>query len=61
MFFFVLVQSSVILGHGGSVEDTNGDEEGGITLCPADYPQAGQITEDDIYDEVGNPESREPF
>ncbi|CAN0502487.1 unnamed protein product [Scytosiphon promiscuus] len=40
------------LGHGGSVEDTNGDEVDGMdeTLCPVDYPVAGEITDDEIFE-----------
>ena len=39
-------------GHGGSVKDTNGDEEDGNdeTLCPVDYASAGQILDDEIHE-----------
>jgi len=38
-------------GHGGQVEDLNGDEEDGYdsTLIPIDYKTAGQIIDDDLY------------
>jgi len=39
-------------GHGGSVKDTDGDEEDGMdeTLVPVDYQSAGQIVDDEIHD-----------
>ncbi|KAL7529917.1 hypothetical protein ACHAWF_003159 [Thalassiosira exigua] len=39
-------------GHGGSVEDKDGDEEDGMdeTLIPVDYQSAGHIVDDDIHD-----------
>ncbi|KAL7543760.1 hypothetical protein ACHAXR_013058 [Thalassiosira sp. AJA248-18] len=39
-------------GHGGSVKDTDGDEEDGMdeTLIPVDYQKAGQIVDDEIHD-----------
>jgi metacaspase-1 len=39
-------------GHGGSVKDTNGDEEDGNdeTLCPVDYDTAGQIVDDEVHE-----------
>lgn len=39
-------------GHGGSVRDTDGDEEDGMdeTLCPVDYASAGQIVDDEVHD-----------
>jgi len=39
-------------GHGGSVKDTDGDEEDGMdeTLCPVDYAKAGVIVDDEIHD-----------
>ncbi|KAL9187784.1 hypothetical protein ACHAXT_006162 [Thalassiosira profunda] len=39
-------------GHGGSVKDTDGDEEDGMdeTLCPVDYASAGQIVDDEVHD-----------
>eukprot|EP00904_Undaria_pinnatifida_P012264 jgi/Undpi1/8168/HiC_scaffold_24.g10638.m1 len=41
-------------GHGGSVEDTSGDEADGMdeTLCPVDYLESGQITDDVIFEEL---------
>jgi hypothetical protein len=38
-------------GHGGRVEDLDGDEDDGWdeTLIPVDYRNAGQIVDDDIY------------
>ena len=43
-------------GHGGSVEDTSGDEVDGMdeTLCPVDYQESGMITDDEIFEEVGH-------
>ena len=37
-------------GHGGRVEDQDGDEEDGFdeTLIPVDFQQAGQIRDDDL-------------
>jgi len=39
-------------GHGGSVKDTDGDEEDGMdeTLVPVDYQKAGQIVDDEVHD-----------
>lgn len=39
-------------GHGGSVKDTDGDEEDGMdeTMIPVDYQKAGQIVDDEIHD-----------
>ena len=39
-------------GHGGSVKDTDGDEEDGMdeTLVPLDYQRSGQIVDDEIHD-----------
>jgi len=39
-------------GHGGSVKDTDGDEEDGMdeTLIPVDYQQAGHIVDDEVHD-----------
>lgn len=39
-------------GHGGSVKDTDGDEEDGMdeTLIPVDYQKAGHIVDDEIHD-----------
>mmetsp|Transcript_59583 Transcript_59583/g.126657 ORF Transcript_59583/g.126657 Transcript_59583/m.126657 type:complete len:348 (-) Transcript_59583:109-1152(-) len=39
-------------GHGGSVKDTDGDEEDGMdeTLIPVDYKEAGHIVDDEIHD-----------
>lgn len=39
-------------GHGGSVKDTDGDEEDGMdeTLCPVDYQKAGMIVDDEVHD-----------
>lgn len=38
-------------GHGGQVKDRDGDEDDGYdeTLCPLDYPTAGQITDDELH------------
>jgi len=38
-------------GHGGSVKDTDGDEEDGMdeTLCPVDYSSAGTIVDDEVH------------
>eukprot|EP00612_Vaucheria_litorea_P003337 CAMPEP_0171461466 /NCGR_PEP_ID=MMETSP0945-20130129/5903_1 /TAXON_ID=109269 /ORGANISM="Vaucheria litorea, Strain CCMP2940" /LENGTH=1068 /DNA_ID=CAMNT_0011987819 /DNA_START=86 /DNA_END=3292 /DNA_ORIENTATION=+ len=38
-------------GHGGSIEDDNGDEEDGRdeTIIPVDFKKFGQIRDDDIY------------
>lgn len=38
-------------GHGGSIKDTDGDEEDGMdeTLIPVDYQKAGQIVDDEIH------------
>lgn len=38
-------------GHGGSVKDTDGDEEDGMdeTLIPVDYQKAGHIVDDDVH------------
>lgn len=38
-------------GHGGSVKDTDGDEEDGMdeTLCPVDYASAGMIVDDEVH------------
>jgi len=38
-------------GHGGSVKDTDGDEEDGMdeTLCPVDYATAGPIVDDEVH------------
>ena len=39
-------------GHGGSVKDTDGDEEDGMdeTLCPVDYAKNGVIIDDEVHD-----------
>lgn len=39
-------------GHGGSVKDTDGDEEDGMdeTLIPVDYEKAGHIVDDEVHD-----------
>jgi metacaspase-1 len=39
-------------GHGGSIKDTDGDEEDGMdeTLCPVDYATAGVIVDDEVHD-----------
>jgi hypothetical protein len=44
-------------GHGGRVEDLNGDEKDGYdeTLIPSDYKKAGQILDDDVYKMVVDP------
>lgn len=44
-------------GHGGQVKDTDGDEEDGMdeTLCPLDYPSAGQITDDELHELLVQP------
>lgn len=38
-------------GHGGFVVDEDGDEDDGYdeTLCPVDYEDSGQITDDDLF------------
>jgi hypothetical protein len=38
-------------GHGGSVEDTDGDEADGMdeTIIPVDYEKAGQIVDDELH------------
>jgi len=38
-------------GHGGQMEDEDGDEDDGFdeTLCPVDYESAGQIVDDDLF------------
>lgn len=38
-------------GHGGSIEDKDGDEEDGMdeTLCPVDYASAGMIVDDEVH------------
>ncbi|KAI9021718.1 caspase domain-containing protein [Phycomyces nitens] len=44
-------------GHGGSVDDDNGDEVDGKdeTICPSDYQYEGQIIDDDMYDLMVRP------
>lgn len=44
----------MIIGHGGSVRDTSGDEADNMdeTMVPVDYTKAGQITDDEILKEV---------
>ncbi|KAL0085008.1 caspase domain-containing protein [Phycomyces blakesleeanus] len=44
-------------GHGGHVDDTNGDEVDGKdeTICPSDYQIEGQIIDDDMYDLLVRP------
>jgi len=44
-------------GHGGRLEDDNGDEEDGYdeTLCPIDYAHAGQIRDDDLLKHLVKP------
>ena len=39
-------------GHGGSVKDTDGDEEDGMdeTLIPVDYQKSGHIVDDEVHD-----------
>ena len=39
-------------GHGGSIKDTDGDEEDGMdeTLIPVDYKTSGIIVDDDVHD-----------
>jgi uncharacterized caspase-like protein len=39
-------------GHGGSVKDTDGDEEDGMdeTLIPVDYTKSGHIVDDEVHD-----------
>lgn len=38
-------------GHGGSIKDTDGDEEDGMdeTLCPVDYQENGVIVDDEVH------------
>ena len=56
LFYFPTLCFGRRAGHGGYVEDTNGDEADGMdeTLVPVDYQKAGQITDDEIFDEVGH-------
>ncbi|OAD74147.1 hypothetical protein PHYBLDRAFT_124411 [Phycomyces blakesleeanus NRRL 1555(-)] len=44
-------------GHGGNVDDTNGDEIDGKdeTICPCDYSYEGEIIDDDMYDLMVRP------
>lgn len=44
-------------GHGGRLEDQDGDEEDGYdeTLCPVDYERAGQIRDDDMLKHLVKP------
>ncbi|KAL3895074.1 MAG: hypothetical protein SGARI_007557, partial [Bacillariaceae sp.] len=41
-------------GHGGRMEDDNGDEEDGYdeTLIPVDYTRSGQIRDDVVFNEL---------
>mmetsp|Transcript_11345 Transcript_11345/g.20871 ORF Transcript_11345/g.20871 Transcript_11345/m.20871 type:complete len:316 (+) Transcript_11345:207-1154(+) len=44
-------------GHGGRLEDQDGDEEDGYdeTLCPIDFQTAGQIRDDDLLKHLVKP------
>lgn len=44
-------------GHGGRVEDLNGDEDDGFdeTLIPSDYAKVGQIVDDDVFKMIVTP------
>jgi hypothetical protein len=44
-------------GHGGQVEDLDGDEEDGFdeTILPEDYKTAGPIIDDDLHDILAKP------
>ncbi|KAF0424546.1 metacaspase CasA [Gigaspora margarita] len=44
-------------GHGGQVEDTNGDEVDGYdeTIMPVDFEKKGQIIDDDMHDIMVRP------
>lgn len=44
-------------GHGGLVEDTNGDEDDGYdeTIYPVDHERSGQIIDDQLHDLVVRP------
>lgn len=52
-----------LAGHGGNVEDTNGDEADGMdeTLCPVDVGESGHITDDEVFEEVSYPQSSALF
>lgn len=41
-------------GHGGSIEDDDGDEKDGLdeTLVPVDYGSSGQIRDDEIFEKL---------
>ena len=41
-------------GHGGQVVDVHGDEEDGMdeTICPVDFEHAGQICDDDLFEQL---------
>lgn len=47
----------LLIGHGGRVRDTSGDEDDGYdeTLIPVDFMQAGQIVDDDLFDKLIKP------
>ena len=44
-------------GHGGQIVDTHGDEEDGMdeTICPVDFEQAGQISDDELFARLAAP------
>lgn len=44
-------------GHGGRVRDTSGDEDDGYdeTLIPVDFERAGQITDDELFQNLVKP------
>jgi hypothetical protein len=44
-------------GHGGRVVDTSGDEDDGYdeTLIPVDFERAGQITDDELFNNLVKP------
>lgn len=54
---FTLRPSSHDTGHGGQIEDQDGDEDDGYDECiyPLDHEQAGSIRDDQIHDLVVRP------
>ena len=45
--------STILLGHGGQIEDKSGDEDDGFDeiLIPSDYKENGHIVDDEIFEE----------
>ncbi|CAG8536466.1 15918_t:CDS:2 [Acaulospora colombiana] len=45
-------QNAIVFGHGGQVEDLDGDEDDGFdeTIMPVDFQTAGQIVDDEMHD-----------